>query len=115
MRFQSYNVVALQEASEAYLVKIFLDKNGLEKGLGYVCLDDEAKVLIQHLCIYSFENVAEKMSLGDEDETVGETAVESDEDEDTFDVLTEETALIESKKFVDRVEWLLDDVNEQCS
>ena len=61
----------------------------------------------------SFENSAEKMSLGDEDETVSETVVESDEDEDTFDVLAEAIALIESKKFVDRVEWLLVDVNEQ--
>ena len=55
------------------------------------------------------------MSLGDEDETVSESVVESDEDEDTFDVLAEAIALIESKKFVDGVEWLLADVNELSS
>ena len=62
---------------------------------------------------FSFENAAEKMSLDDEDQIVSKTVVESDEDEDTFYVLAEAIALIESKKFVDRVEWLLADVNEQ--
>ena len=63
----------------------------------------------------SFENAAKKMSLGDEDETLSETVVESDEEEDTFDVLTEAIALIESKKLLDGVEWLLADVYEQSS
>ena len=74
--------------------------------------------LIHLLTFKSFSldfSAAEKMSLGDEDETVSETVVESDEDEDTFDVLTEAIALIESKKFLDGVEWLLADVNEQSS
>ena len=62
---------------------------------------------------FSFENAAEKMSLDDEDQTVSKTVVESDEDEDTFYVLAEAIAFIESKKFVDRVECLLADVNEQ--
>ena len=83
-------------------------------------VDIHKLIHLLHLLIFksfsldlSFENAAEKMSLGDEDETVTETVVESNDD--TFGVLAEAITLIESKKFVDRVEWLLTDVNEQSS